>query len=164
MKALKRQILKGDKKSKVGEALQECLSDLIDLALQGKQAHWNVLGPNFRSVHLQLDEIIAIAREGSDEVAERLATLGIASDGRAKTVAKSSRLEAGLADFQSVEDTVTYYADRMASAIFGLRKAIEVTGEADPITEDLLIGFCARLEKALWMLQAQEVMAQKATV
>lgn len=164
MKALKRQILEGDKKSKVGQALQACLTDLIDLALQGKQAHWNVLGPHFRSVHLQLDEIIAIARQGSDEVAERLATLGIASDGRAKTVVENSRLETGLSDFQSAEDTVTYYADRMASTIFGLRKAIEITGKVDPITEDLLIGLCAQLEKALWMFQAQEVMAQKATV
>merc|ERR1711974_86939 len=114
----------GDKKTKVGDALQGCLTDLIDLALQGKQAHWNILGARFRSVHLQLDEIIAIAREGSDKVAERLATLSIPTDGRAKTVAQNSRLESGLADFQSVEDTVTYYADRMASTVFGLRKAI----------------------------------------
>ena len=32
--------------------------DLIELYLQGKQAHWNLVGTNFRDLHLQLDEII----------------------------------------------------------------------------------------------------------
>jgi hypothetical protein len=34
--------------------LQSMLVELIDLALIGKQAHWNVEGPHFRSLHLEL--------------------------------------------------------------------------------------------------------------
>jgi len=52
--------------------LQAVLVDLIELASQGKQAHWNLVGPNFRDLHLQLDEIVESAREFSDTVAERL--------------------------------------------------------------------------------------------
>ena len=36
--------------------LQKVLVDLIELHLQGKQAHWNLVGTNFRDLHLQLDE------------------------------------------------------------------------------------------------------------
>lgn len=161
MGILKRDILEGNKKEKISGVLQSCLVDLVDLALLSKQAHWNILGARFRSIHLHLDEIVDIARAGSDEVAERLATLGVPADGRAKTVAEKSRLEPAPSGFQDVEDTITYVADRMASTIFGLRKAIETAGEICPITEDLLIEISGGLEKQLWMLQAQEVESSK---
>ncbi|MFJ6120357.1 ferritin-like domain-containing protein [Streptomyces sp. NPDC092129] len=38
-----------------------------------KQAHWNVYGPRFRSVHLQLDEVVATTRGYADRIAERAA-------------------------------------------------------------------------------------------
>ena len=67
--------------------LQETLIDLIDLGLQAKQAHWNVVGPRFRSVHLQLDDLVAFTRDFSDTVAERIVTLGDAADGSASAIA-----------------------------------------------------------------------------
>lgn len=67
----------------VGEALQGALVDLVDLALVAKQVHWNVVGPRFRSVHLQLDEVVTAARTHSDVVAERAAALGVTPAGRA---------------------------------------------------------------------------------
>ena len=33
--------------------LQAVLVDLIELHVQGKQAHWNIVGTNFRDLHLQ---------------------------------------------------------------------------------------------------------------
>ncbi len=68
------------------EALQETLIDLLGLSLIGKQAHWNVVGPRFRSVHLQLDEVVS--RTHADTVAERAAALGVPPDGRPETIAK----------------------------------------------------------------------------
>ena len=38
--------------------LQKVLVDLLELQMQGKQAHWNVVGKNFRDTHRVLDEII----------------------------------------------------------------------------------------------------------
>jgi starvation-inducible DNA-binding protein len=52
------------------ENLQKVHVDLIELHLQGKQAHWNVVGKNFRDTHLILDEIIEATRGFSDEIAE----------------------------------------------------------------------------------------------
>jgi len=67
--------------------LQRVLVDLIELHLQGKQAHWNVVGTNFRDLHLQLDELVDFAREASDTVAERMRALDSVPDGRSDTVA-----------------------------------------------------------------------------
>jgi starvation-inducible DNA-binding protein len=73
--------------------MQAVLVDLIELGIQGKQAHWNVVGTNFRDMHLQLDEIIEIARTLSDEVAERMRALEVLPDGRSETVTKTTTLE-----------------------------------------------------------------------
>lgn len=156
MPTLQRHIIDGKDRTATVDALQASLCDLVDLALQGKQAHWNVVGPNFRALHLQLDEIIDTTRAASDAVAERIVTLADPADGRAATVAKASRLEPYPEGLQKVSDTVTLVADRLQTTIAGLRQAIETVGEVDPISEDLLIGQAGALEKHLWMVQAQE--------
>jgi hypothetical protein len=61
------------------EDLQRILVDLVELHLQGKQAHWNVVGTNFRDLHLQLDELVDFAREGSDTIADRMRALDAAT-------------------------------------------------------------------------------------
>src|ERR1700730_7050741 len=66
--------------------LQRVLVDLVELHLQGKQAHWNVIGSNFRDLHLQLDELVDAARDASDTIAERMRALDAVSHGRAQTV------------------------------------------------------------------------------
>src|ERR1700716_3088401 len=72
--------------------LQRVLVDLIELHLQRKRAHWNVVGTNFRGLHLQLDELIDFAREASDTVAERMRALDAVPDGRSDTVAGDTPL------------------------------------------------------------------------
>lgn len=152
----KRDILQSETNEKVTALLQHNLTNLIDLALLSKQAHWNVFGPNFRSIHLQLDEIIATVRDASDEVAERIAALGVPADGRASTVAQDSELADYPRDFVEVQKTITLVADAMKTTIDHLRIAIEKLGDLDPISEDMLISISGPLEKHLWMVQAQE--------
>ena len=153
----KRHVLNAEATDKVVSSLQSRLVDLIDLSLQLKQAHWCVVGNNFRAVHLQLDEIILTTRDASDEVAERISTLGVAPDGRAKTVAEGSDLAEISDQFQQVQATVSTVADRLKTTIAGLRESIEAVGGVDPISEDMLIAISGALEKHLWMVQAQEL-------
>ena len=154
--AFKRKILKGGSQKQVAGALQKVLADLVDLSLQLKQAHWNVRGHNFRPLHLQLDEIVETARTASDDVAERLATLGTPPDGRLTTVSKETSLEAYPPEFISWQQTIGLVADRLMTVVNTVRSGIETTGKHDPVSEDLLIGISAELEKHLWMVQAQE--------
>ncbi|MET8565337.1 DNA starvation/stationary phase protection protein [Streptomyces flaveolus] len=138
-----------------GTALQETLVDLLDLSLVAKQAHWNVYGSRFRTIHEQLDEVVATARDYADQVAERAAALGVSPDGRAATIASDSGLPGlkpgWIGDAAAVEALVESF-----SVLIGrLRERVETTGRSDIVTQDLLIGLTAELEKQSWMFQAE---------
>jgi starvation-inducible DNA-binding protein len=139
----------------VGEALQGTLVDLIDLSLLAKQAHWNLIGRHFRTVHLQLDEVVATARTYTDSVAERLVAIGVPADGRAGTVTRETGLpqlgEGWLRDDAVVSDFVGI----LGAAVGRVRERIEEIETADPVSHDMLVQLAADLEKAHWMWQAE---------
>jgi starvation-inducible DNA-binding protein len=138
-----------------GEALQGSLIDLIDLALVVKQAHWNLTGRNFKVVHEHLDEVVDLAREYQDEVAERAIAIGVNPDGRARTVADRTSLPQLEAGYLADDKVVAAITDTLAQIIQRFRERIKVTDESDQVTQDLLIQACSALEKQHWMFQAQ---------
>ncbi|MFC4854504.1 Dps family protein [Actinophytocola glycyrrhizae] len=138
-----------------GAVLQATLVDLIDLSLIAKQAHWNVVGANFRSAHLQLDELVSAARQYVDDVAERANAIGISPNGKAKTVVESSGIPAYPDNWQPVEATVAAIVKILGEVVKRLRKRIDETDKTDLVTQDLLIEIAAELEKQHWMWQAQ---------
>ncbi|MBE8522035.1 DNA starvation/stationary phase protection protein [Amycolatopsis sp. H6(2020)] len=139
-----------------GNALQATLVDLVDLSLIAKQAHWNVVGANFRSAHLQLDELVNTARQYVDEVAERANAIGVSPNGKAKTVVESSGVPEYPDNWQSVESTVAAIVDILSALIERLRQRIDETDKSDLVTQDLLIEITRALEEAHWMWQAQQ--------
>jgi starvation-inducible DNA-binding protein len=141
----------------VGEALQSALVDLVDLSLLGKQVHWNIIGPRFRSIHLQLDEVVSAARTASDDVAERASALGISPDGRTGTVTRTSGLETVTDGWVKDTEAVEVMVAALGTVITRMRERIRTTDEPDPVTQDLLIGITGVLEKQHWMFQAENV-------
>src|ERR1700739_3205357 len=99
--------------STLAEDLQRVLADLIELHLQGKQAHWNVVGTNFRDLHLQLDELVDFARAGSDTIAERMRALDVVPDGRSDTVPATTTLPQFPAGEQNTGDVVDLITTRV---------------------------------------------------
>lgn len=141
--------------TKFAEHLQNLLVELIDLHLVGKQAHWNIVGTNFRDLHLQLDEIVTDARNFADDVAERMRALYVAPDGRAQTVAKVS----GLDPFPDGEISTSDAVDAVAAALYAVAKTArdihdDVDAE-DPTTADLLHTIIERTEQLAWMVSAE---------
>jgi starvation-inducible DNA-binding protein len=134
--------------------LQSSLVELLDLALQGKQAHWNVVGPLFRPVHLELDEIVESAHAAVDTVAERLRALGEIPDGRAATVAANTPLEAFPAETVADRDAVRLIGARVDLLTAHLHERVERMG-ADPVSQGILIGIEEIFEKHAWMLRVQ---------
>ncbi|MEU7024280.1 DNA starvation/stationary phase protection protein [Streptomyces sp. NPDC046203] len=139
----------------VGGALQGALVDLVDLSLVAKQVHWNVVGPRFSSVHLQLDEVVATARTHSDIVAERATAIGANPDGRAATVASSSAIGHVPEGWIKDVDAVRLLVDALGAVVARMRERIDVTGDPDPVSQDILIALTADLEKHSWMYQAE---------
>ncbi|MFJ9559604.1 Dps family protein [Streptomyces fuscichromogenes] len=139
----------------VAQALQGALVDLVDLALAAKQIHWNVVGQRFRTVHLQLDEVVDTVRAHSDTVAERASALGVSPDGRAATVAADSGIGPVPGGWVKDSDAVAALVDALGAVITRMRERVTVTAEPDPVSQDILIGITADLEKHHWMFQAE---------
>ncbi|MEV5908681.1 DNA starvation/stationary phase protection protein [Streptomyces sp. WAC 01325] len=138
-----------------GDALQGTLVDLLGLSLIGKQAHWNIVGPRFRSIHLQLDEVVSTARSYADTVAERSSALGLPPDGRPETIAAAYTLPGPKEGWIRDTEVVQLVVDTLGAAIERLRERITATAEPDPVTQDLLIGITSELEKQRWMFDAE---------
>jgi starvation-inducible DNA-binding protein len=134
--------------------LQQTLVELIDLSLQGKQAHWNVVGPTFKPVHDFLDGLVDEYREWYDMVAERMTAIGVVPDGRVATLAATTPLP-GLTGGSIPERIVLAAFDERVSSVAGsIRARAEQVGEKDLATQDLLIEILRGLEKQRWMIRA----------
>jgi starvation-inducible DNA-binding protein len=147
--------LSEDARKVTGAALQDSLVDLIDLHLSAKQAHWNLTGRNFRSIHLQLDEIVDLAREHADTVAERAVAIGVNPDGRARTIAERTRLHQLESGWLPDDKVIAAVADMLAEMSQRFRERIETTDESDPVSQDMLIAVAQDLDKQHWMLAVQ---------
>lgn len=139
----------------LSENLQKVLVDLLELASQGKQAHWNVIGTNFRDTHLALDEIIDSAREFSDTIAERMRALHALPDGRSDTVAESTTLP----EFPQGEIATTEVIDlitaRLEDTVATCRGVHDEVDEEDPTSADILHEIIEKLEQYAWMMSAE---------
>jgi starvation-inducible DNA-binding protein len=135
--------------------LQRVLVDLIELHLQGKQAHWNVVGTNFRDLHLQLDELVEFAREGSDTVAERMRALDAMPDGRSDTVAASTTLPEFPAYEHNTTDVVELVTNRVYAAVDTIRTVHDAVDAEDPSTADILHQLIDDLEKLAWLIKSE---------
>ena len=150
------EVLAKDAKEKTAAELQAVLVDLIDLGLQGKQAHWNVVGPQFRTLHLELDEVVEDSRKWADEVAERLRALGVAADGRATVIAKRTGIESLPEGIIADKEVLVRVTDQLAKVAARGRASIDRLDGSDKVSEDILIEVVEGLEKHLWMFRSQQ--------
>ncbi|GAA2971784.1 starvation-inducible DNA-binding protein [Microbacterium terrae] len=140
---------------KLDESLQAVLVDLIELGIQGKQAHWNVVGRNFRDTHLQLDEIIDASREFSDSVAERMRALHAVPDGRSDTVAGTTTLPEFPQGEIDTAETVDLITVRLEATVATIRDVHDDVDEEDPTSADILHAIIEKLEQFAWMISAE---------
>ena len=139
---------------KLAQQLQSCLHNLNDLHLTLKHAHWNVVGPKFIGVHKMLDPQVDAVREMTDTVAERMATMGVPPVGTPGALVKDRDWEdysIGLA--QASEHLGAL--DRVYSRVIeNHRRVLDMAGDVDPITEDMLIGQTGEMEQYQWFVRA----------
>jgi starvation-inducible DNA-binding protein len=135
--------------------LQRVLVDLIELHLQGKQAHWNVVGTNFRDLHLQLDELVDFARASSDTIAERLRALDAVPDGRSDTVAATTTLPQFPAYQVATAEAVDLVTARVYATVDTLRAVHDDVDAEDPSTADILHQLIDGLEKLAWLIKSE---------
>jgi starvation-inducible DNA-binding protein len=139
----------------LGSNLQLVLVDLIELHLQGKQAHWNIVGSNFRDLHLLLDEIVSSARDASDTIAERMRALHAIPDGRSETVTATTSLPSLPSGEINTREAVELMAARLTAVATRARSVHDAVDEQDPTSADLLHQVIETTEKFAWLMGAE---------
>ena len=134
--------------------LQKVLTDVTALSLVGKQLHWNITGEGFRSLHLYLDAVVDIAREASDEIAERMRALQVVPNGLPEVVAQRNTLP-------TVPETIikTTDAEELVAAINAtvgtMRDVHEKVDAEDSASADILNDYIRRFEQQAWFIRSQ---------
>ncbi len=137
------------------ELLQGHLSNSLDLSTQAKQAHWNVKGPDFMSLHELFDKVAEDSEEYIDLIAERIVQLGGIAEGTLKAAAKRSQLPEYPLNISAGHDHVNALSHSLASYGEGIRNAISLSNElADADTADLLTQVSREVDKYLWFVEA----------
>ncbi len=127
---------------------------LQGLAVNGKQAHWNVRGANFIAIHELLDTLVANAQAGADQAAERIVALGLPVDARVGTIAEKTKATAVPAGFTQWEALIRNVISDMDTVILDVQAAIDGLDEFDLTSQDIVIGIKESLEKDRWFLFA----------
>jgi len=102
-----------------------------------------------------LDELVDSWRELSDTVAERAVALGFVPDGQAKAVAAGSQLAAVAPTALEDHLVVRELTHRIAEVSEQVRDRMNRLGDADLVSQDVLIEVVRKLEEQQWMLRAQ---------
>jgi starvation-inducible DNA-binding protein len=124
------------------------------LAVNGKQAHWNVRGANFIAIHELLDSVVEHAQGWADEAAERVVALGLPIDARVSTVSEKVPATSVPAGFTQWDDIVRAVIADIDPVLVDLQAAIDGLDEVDLTSQDIAIGIKEGLEKDRWFLFA----------
>ncbi len=136
-------------------SLNARLADAIVLASHAKQAHWNLRGPRFLTLHELFDRVAEMATAHADSLAERATTLGEDATGTVEIAARQTALPPYPTGRISEEAHLTAIADRLATYTNSLRAHIaEAERAGDPVTADLLTTLAGEADKMLWMVES----------
>lgn len=138
----------------VVDLLAQRLTGTIDLQLVLKHVHWNVVGREFLTVHEMLDEQVVVVREMTDEIAERIATLGGVPDGNAGAVVANRSWDDYPHGRADIDTHLQALDDVYAGLITDHRRAIAEVEDHDLVTQDLLIAQTAKLELFQWFVRS----------
>jgi starvation-inducible DNA-binding protein len=150
-------------RAQVAALLNDRLADVIDLATQAKQAHWNVKGPQFIALHKLFDEIHDAAQEYVDLLAERVVQLGGIAEGTVRIVAERSELTEYPRTIADGPEHVDALAGALAEFGARIRRAIDQTGDlGDQDSADICTEISRGIDKWLWFVEAHVQVGSRA--
>ena len=123
--------------------------------LQAKQAHWNVKGPQFLSLHALFDQTAETVEEFADIMAERAVQLGGLAHGTVQAIVQKSRLPLYGLDLFRSSDHLSALSAALALFAATARTAImqaATAGDAD--TADVMTQVSRETDSLLWKVAA----------
>lgn len=148
--------LSDDQRQGVVDLLNRALADAYLLLIKTKKYHWDVVGPQFRSLHELWEEQYEALTENIDAYAERVRMLGGYPLGTAEGFLKHASLREHPGDLPSANEMVNRLVVDHEQIIRNLRESVDQTSETfhDEGTADFLTGLMEQHEEMAWMLRS----------
>jgi len=148
--------IKPEDSVQVADALNKLLSDEHVLYIKTRNAHWNVVGPDFAAQHKFFESQYTDLEEMIDQVAERIRAIGHYTIGTMEDFLKLTQLNEKSND---KNDSLSYIKDLLSdheSVIIELRKNVLrfATEWQDMGSSDFITGLMETHEKMAWMLRS----------
>jgi starvation-inducible DNA-binding protein len=148
--------LSEEQRSGVCELLNKNLSNTYLLQIKTKKYHWDVTGPQFRSLHELWEEQYQTMSETIDAIAERVRALGNFPVGTAEGFLKFGSIQEHSGDVPDAYTMVSNLIDDHEQIIRTLREHIDQCSDQfhDEGTADFLTGIMEQHEEMAWMLRS----------
>jgi starvation-inducible DNA-binding protein len=136
--------------------LNSSLSNVYLLLIKTKKYHWDVVGPQFRTLHMLLDEQYEALSTATDSIAERVRILGGFPAGTAAEFIQLASIEERPGVIPNATAMVARLVDDHEIVIRSLREQIDQCGDDfhDQGTADFLTGLMEQHEEMAWMLRS----------
>lgn len=143
-------------RSQLGSELNKVLATIFDLTSQAKQAHWNVRGVHFRSLHKLFDVLFNGVHPFVDRVAERVAQFDVVVTGSVRDVVASTFLKPYPVNIHLMtwHDHVVHLAENCLRAMRLISRVVQNASHnfRDEATTTLLGELLEEIDKYRWML------------
>ncbi|MBN3875697.1 MULTISPECIES: Dps family protein [unclassified Nostoc] len=136
--------------------LNQDLADAYLLLVKTKKYHWDVVGPQFRSLHQLWEEHYQKLTLNIDALAERVRALGGYPVGTLEGFLKLATLKEHAGNVPTATGMVANLVDDHEQVIRNLRDHVDQSGEKfhDQGTADFLTGLLEQHEEIAWMLRS----------
>ncbi|SEJ00190.1 starvation-inducible DNA-binding protein [Dyadobacter koreensis] len=140
----------------VADQLAILLADEFILYTKTLNAHWNLVGPDFHSVHVYFEELYGQSAEILDSVAERIRQLGHFAPAKLKNYLQMSHLTEQYEGGNDSLSLIRYLLQDHESIIEFIRGNINTFADQhkDAGTSDYVTQLMEQHEKIAWMLRA----------
>ncbi len=140
----------------IAQGLSRLLADSYTLYLQTHNFHWNVIGPQFRELHIMFEEHYMELATAVDEIAERIRTLGIQAPGTYKAFAELSSIEE-VEGVPTAQEMLILLIKGHEQLVRTAREVLVVAQNANDESSASLVSDRMRLhEKTAWMLRSMQ--------
>ncbi|PZO21799.1 MAG: DNA starvation/stationary phase protection protein [Leptolyngbya foveolarum] len=148
--------LSEEQRQGVVDLLNKDLSDSYLLVIKTKKYHWDVIGPQFRTLHELWEEHYEAISMNIDAIAERVRQLGGYPIGTAKGFLENATLSEDAGNLPTAEEMVAQLVSDHEQVIRNFRDHIDQSGDKfhDEGTADFLTGLMEQHEEMAWMLRS----------
>ena len=138
------------------DLLNTDLADLYLLLIKTKKYHWDVIGPQFRTLHTLWEDQYNQLTINIDETAERVRQLGGYPLGTAAGFVQYSTIKEHPNDLPTANEMVARLVQDHEQVIRNLRDHVDQCGEKfhDEGSADFLTGLMEQHEEMAWMLRS----------